>query len=240
MSTTTLVLLPGLDGTEIFFAPLIRHLPEWIRPVVVSYPTTGPNDYEHLIERVSDQVSALGPFAVMGWSFGGPLALRLASRRPADVEAMILCGSFVTSPKPWLAPFRFAVRGPLVATVRAIRRTRLLLPGQSTGELRRAKAVTWRRVDAAVLARRSRAALGVDARDQLRECRVPILYLASTRDEVVGPASLREVVRIAPSTRVAELEGPHFALFTNPAAAAGQIAGFLRPGQTGLPLSELR
>ena len=37
----TLVLLPGLDGTEVFFRPLLASLPEWVRPHVVSFPPAG-------------------------------------------------------------------------------------------------------------------------------------------------------------------------------------------------------
>jgi pimeloyl-ACP methyl ester carboxylesterase len=227
---TTLVLLPGLDGTEIFFGPLLRHLPAWIRPVVIQYPTTGANDYRHLVEVVREQVASLGRFAVFGWSFGGPLALMLASERPADVTSVVLCGSFVTPPKPRLVPFRFALRGPVIATVRALRRTRLLLPGYATTELRRAKASTWKRIDAHVLAARARAALGVDARPHLRECRARLMYLASTRDEVIRRHCLEEIVGLAPQTQVAEVEGPHLALFTNPEPSAAHLVRFLREG----------
>jgi hypothetical protein len=37
----TLVLLPGLDGTEVFFRPLLASLPEWVRPQK-SDPTWSP------------------------------------------------------------------------------------------------------------------------------------------------------------------------------------------------------
>lgn len=37
----TLILLPGLDGTEVFFRPLLAWLPKWITPMVVQFPTAG-------------------------------------------------------------------------------------------------------------------------------------------------------------------------------------------------------
>src|SRR5260221_333110 len=70
----TLVLLPGLDGTEIFFGPLLAQLPSWIEPVVVTYPPAGPNAYDDLVPVVFATVGKLTDFAVLGWSFGGPLA----------------------------------------------------------------------------------------------------------------------------------------------------------------------
>jgi len=226
---TTLVLLPGLDGTEIFFGPLLRHLPSWIAPVVIIYPASGTNDYKDLLPLVISEVSGLESFVVLGLSFGGPLALLVASHCPSQVSGVILCGSFVTPPRPGLVPFRFALSAPIIAVVRAIRRARLLISGYTSTEFRRAKATTWKRVTARVLASRSRAALSVDVRPQLRECSARLMYIVCTRDEVVSRASLNEVLAIAPQTKVAEVEGPHFALFTNPVQSAACIVNFLHP-----------
>jgi pimeloyl-ACP methyl ester carboxylesterase len=225
---TILVLLPGLDGTEIFFAPLLRHLPAWIDPVVITYPASCNNDYKDLLPIVMGEVAALKSFVILGLSFGGPLALMVASRCSSKVSGVILCASFVTPPRPRLVPFRFAVTAPLIALVRTVRRTRLLIPGYATTEFRRAKAITWRRVNSGVLASRTRSALSVDVRPQLRECRARLLYLVFKQDEVVSRTSLNEVLVIAPQTQVAEVEGPHFALFTNPVQSAACIVNFLR------------
>ena len=225
---TTLVLLPGLDGTEFFFGPLRRELPAWIETVNVAYPSSGPNAYEDLIPLVNQVLDSLSDCVLLGWSFGGPLALMVAAQRPLQVSGVILCSSFVTPPLPKLAPFRFAMVPPVIAFVRALRRTRLPIPGFASGALRHAKAMTWRHVNSAALASRARAALAVDARRQLGICRARILYLASTRDETISRASLNEVLMIAPQTEVAEVEGPHLALFTNPAKSAACIVDFLR------------
>ena len=229
-TTKTLVLLPGLDGTEIFFGPLLSHLPSWINPVVVRYPASGPNAYDDLVPLVNQAVDRLKDFVILGWSFGGPLALMVAALRPSQVAGVVLCASFVTPPHPGLIPFRFAATTPVIATVRALRRTRLLIPGWASAEMRKAKAITWRRVTARVLAARARAALGVDARRLLAECEHRVMYLVSTHDEVISRASLDEVLEHNPQTEVAEIEGPHLALFTNPVQSAARIAGFLRGG----------
>jgi pimeloyl-ACP methyl ester carboxylesterase len=225
--THDLVLLPGLDGTELFFGPLLGALPNWIRPRIITYPIDGPNDYESLLQVVERGVESLDGFSLLGWSFGGPLALMLAHRRPHQVQKLILCGTFVKSPKPILARFRMLLRSPVVATVRAVRRTRLLLPGQSNDALRKAKAASWGRVGAGTLARRARAALSVDVRPQLMDFRGELMYLLSSRDEVIGRHCLEEVLRIAPRTRVAEMNGSHMALFHDPKSAADPISAFM-------------
>src|SRR5262245_56785322 len=190
----TLVLLPGLDGTEIFFAPLLASLPDWVDPVVVTYPADGPNGYDDHVPVVERALDALVEFAILGWSFGGPLALRVAVQRPSQVSHLVLCSSFVSPPRPGLVPWRFAAIGPVIGTVRAFRRLRLLVPGWATSEFRRAKAQTWRRVGSNVLATRVRAVLGLDARGLLEACRAKILYVAATRDEVVSRRSVDEVL----------------------------------------------
>ena len=235
MRRTTLVLLPGLDGTEIFFGPLLSQLPPWIDPVVVTYPGAGPNAYNDLATIVDQAVDRLADFVILGWSFGGPLALMVATQRPSQVSGIVLCGSFVTPPQPMLIPFRFAVTAPVIATIRAIRRTRLLIPGWASAELRTAKAMTWKRVNSRTLAARARAALEVDARRLLAGCSSRIMYLVATDDEVVSRANLDQVLANAPNTEVAEIDGPHLALFTNPVQSAKRIADFLQRGRLPWP-----
>jgi pimeloyl-[acyl-carrier protein] methyl ester esterase len=226
-SNTTLILLPGLDGTEVFFAPLLNHLPASIEPLVITYPTSGPNDYESLLPLVLDKIKHLESFVIMGLSFGGPLALMVASHCASQVRGVILCASFATSPRPRLAWFRFALSTPVIALTRAIRRFRLLVPGYATNEFRRAKAMTWKRVNARELAARSRSALSVDVRPQLLKCSDRLMYMVCTQDEVISRASLNQILKIAPHTQVAEIEGPHFAIFTNPAQSASCIIDFI-------------
>jgi pimeloyl-[acyl-carrier protein] methyl ester esterase len=222
----TLVLLPGMDGTEILFAPLLRTLPTWIRPVVVEYPDGGTNSYEELIEHVDREVASLGEFAILGWSFGGPLALMIAARRPAQVSSVVLCATFVTPPIPRLARMRSMITPALYGAVRAIRRIRYVIPGFASGELRSAKVVLWRKVSPKVLAARAQAALSVDVRDLLRTCSAPLMYLASSHDATVPRPNRDEVASIAPQTHVFEVQGAHHSLFTKPDESVACLVEF--------------
>ena len=56
---TTLLLLPGMDGTDVFFRPLIEALPPFVRTIVVSLPTTGGSDYADLLDYVRQKVAQL-------------------------------------------------------------------------------------------------------------------------------------------------------------------------------------
>jgi pimeloyl-[acyl-carrier protein] methyl ester esterase len=228
MTKTTLVLLPALDGTDIFFQPLIDVLPVWINPVVVTYPQSGRNDYGDLYPLIEEAIEKESEFFVLGWSFSGPLALMLARNNPGRVRGVILCASFVTSPLPLLKRFRFGIVGPVIAAARALWRTRFWLWGYPSDHFREAKSKTWRCVSSRILAARGRAIMKVDARPLLRDCALPLMYLAGSHDRVVRSHSAQEIMRIAPSTRVVTIEGDHYAIFTNPEAASAGLVSFIR------------
>jgi pimeloyl-[acyl-carrier protein] methyl ester esterase len=223
-----LVLLPGMDGTEVLFGPLLRNLPDWLRPTVVCYSTEGRNGYEDLLPKVLHVIDALPRCVVLGWSFSGPLALRVANQRPDRVRAVILCSTFVRAPLAWMPPLRALLRTPVVGAMRFLRRLPLWLGRPPDDPLRRDKAILWQRVPARTLAARARAIAAVDARKDLRDCTRPILYLAASDDTVVPPANLAEVLRERPAVQVATIAGNHFALYANPEAAVTAIEPFVR------------
>jgi pimeloyl-ACP methyl ester carboxylesterase len=221
-----IVLLPGLDGTEILFEPFVAALPAWTAPRVVTYPQSGPTSYADVLERVVQAVADLETFVVLGWSFGGPLALQLARRRPRAVRGVVLASTFVRPPRPGLVAWRPAVTTPTVFAVRAPWRTRLFLPGLASAEFRSAKRRTWRAVGAAPLAARARAVLGVDARADLLACEAPLLCLAGAADRVVPQCNVDELRAAVPTLEVHILEGGHMALFTDAVAAAARASEF--------------
>jgi pimeloyl-ACP methyl ester carboxylesterase len=221
------VLLPGLDGTDVFLRPLLASLPQSIRPLVICYPESGPNGYADLLALVLRAVEGIPEFYVLGWSFSGPLALMVAAAEPDRTRGVILSATFVRSPRPGLSKWRPAVVGPVIWTIRTTRRLPIWLLRRRTDPFRRAKAETWARVSAGVLAARVRALLGVDARAQLRGCRKPVLCIASGDDKVVPSRNVDEIVQVQPAVKVVTIPGPHLAMYTNPLAAADTIAEFL-------------
>ena len=96
----TLVLLPGLDGTEIFLQPLLAALPASVRPVVVTYPEAGGHGYPELLALIRGEVAGLEEFYVLGWSFAGPLALMLAEAEP---EPLTLPANVIEPPEPFVS-----------------------------------------------------------------------------------------------------------------------------------------
>jgi pimeloyl-ACP methyl ester carboxylesterase len=229
-AVTTLVLLPGLDGTDTYFAPLIAALPPSVRPLVVSYPQSGENSYAALLALVREAVSGIADCYVLGWSFSGPLALMLAAAEPARVRGVILVATFVQPPNRLLVRLRHVLGAPTVWTWRAARRMPLWLFRPRSDPFRRAKTDTWKTVSAGVLAARLRAILGVDSREALRTCPRPILYLAASRDDIVPRRNVEAITALRPSVEVVTIDGAHLALYSNPQPAAAAILAFMTRG----------
>ena len=97
---TTLVLLPGMDGTGKLFAPLLAALSPRLHVIVVRYPTAVPLDYEDLVGLARAELPAEEEFVILGESFSGPVAVSLAAQAPPKLRGLILCASFVCSPVP--------------------------------------------------------------------------------------------------------------------------------------------
>ena len=226
-----LILFPGMDGTEVLLGPLLRSLAGACESEVVCYPQRGATGYEDLLPnalRAIDAVPADVDVALLGWSFGGPLAMRVAALRNERVSHLVLASTFVRPPLPWLRRARPLLVGPVVGSVRFLRRLPLWLSRPPSDPLRRDKAVLWQTVPANALARRARAVATVDAGNDLSRCRQRVLCLASPSDPVTPQHCVDEILRIARDAELVTLRGGHFALYSDAVAAAAAISRFLR------------
>jgi pimeloyl-ACP methyl ester carboxylesterase len=102
-----------------------------------------------------------------------------------------------------------------------------LLGMDAGGEQLRALRAAIESVEPAVMATRLRDIVDVDVRDEFRRLVPPVLFVAGSRDRLVGPASLAEMRRLRPDMEIVVLDAPHLVLQRRPAEAAGHIAPFL-------------
>ncbi|MCR9244349.1 MAG: alpha/beta hydrolase [bacterium] len=222
-----IVLLPGMDGTELLLTPLASRLAELgADPLIVTYPEAGPNRYGELLPKLAQQVESAGECILVGWSFSGPLALR-AARSCNNVRGVILAASFVEPPRPLLRRLRTFVRTPIVATLGAARLLTARLLGPPKDPFRRATVEVLRRVPPSTLAVRSRAILAVDAGKDLQQCPVPVHYLASSQDRIVTRRSLTRILELRPDVTWSTIAGGHFALSYDASAGSNAIIEFV-------------
>lgn len=165
-------------------------------------------------------------YILVGESFSGPIAIALASRHLPGLAALVLVCTFARSPVrfPPLVRRGFASI-PLWSIPVSITSRFLLGPSWSPAlraQLKRAMSL----MRPAVWRARMRAVLAVDVEAKLREIRVPVLYLRATHDRVVPRGSSELISRCLPTTRIADVDGPHFLLQANPAECAVAVRNF--------------
>jgi pimeloyl-ACP methyl ester carboxylesterase len=222
----TLVLLPGLDGTGIMLEPFAEQLPAEWEPVIVRYPPDRCLGYDELVPRVRSLLPAGRPFLLVGESFGGPLAIRLAAEKPAGLCGLVLCATFATSSAPWLPPFCYGlVRPSTVFAWQVAGRFAQRLRGMCPKEVRRLFNRVRHQVSIDVLAHRVRETVAVNVTEELQQIAVPMLYLVAERDHVVPHRCLKQILHCRPDVEVCTIDAAHWILQTH----AAEVVTRLRP-----------
>jgi pimeloyl-[acyl-carrier protein] methyl ester esterase len=168
------------------------------------------------------------PFVLLGESFSGPIAIRIAARSPAGLVAVILCGTFAKNPFPWLWWARpLAAYLPLKSLPRRVRAPLMwgsTSPQRAPAQQERAMAG----VSPAVIRRRIAALLAVDESAALGTIRLPTLVLRARHDRVIARAATQWILKTLPRARLVEIDGPHLLLQTRPAECAAVVLKFMR------------
>src|SRR5687768_4788187 len=132
----TLVLLPGLDGTDVMFRPLVRTAPPDVEVLTVAYPPGPGNTYEDLLPRVRQALPRDRPFYLLGWSFSGPLVLMAAAEKPPHLRGAVLASSFARNPTPYVPRWmRHLARSLLFTLFPPTSRAMALVGGYGSPEL---------------------------------------------------------------------------------------------------------
>ncbi len=222
-----LVLLPGMDGTGTLFAGLVDALGEAVKTQIVGYPTDRCLSYQQLTDIARCALPSDGPFVLLGESFSGPVAIALAAEQPERLKGLVLCCSFATNPRPWLAaPAKRILQWPVPLPPMPIL-SAALLGRFSTPALRKVLKTAVDSVQAEVLRSRLAQVMAVDASSQLREVQVPVLYLQASQDRLVPTAVAHHIQGLCPNTQLKCLPGPHMLLQSLPRECAALIQQFL-------------
>jgi pimeloyl-[acyl-carrier protein] methyl ester esterase len=231
----TLVLLPGLDGGTKLFEPLLDCLPETMSRKMISLPQDVPLTYDQVAEYVCERLPKHSPYVLLGHSYGAPLAIKVASRRPPGLFGVIQAVGFVRCPHPWIP----RVAGPLIdPLVRLAWPVLALLSRLFHWKTRKgifsAIALVLETVSPSVVSQRLRSILTCDMRRELLKVNVPMLWMTGKRDILV-PDWNWEAVRSAlaerrdgrrsPECTRKRFDSRHLLLRGEPARAAAAIVG---------------
>ena len=230
-----LVLLPGLDGTGKLFVEFLKALDLGTSAQVVSYPPDIPLGYDELEPLVRAALPTRGRFVILGESFSGPLAIRIAAHPPPALVGLILCVTFASNPYPHLAWARgLAALLPLKSLPRWLRAP-LMWGSASPSKAPRQSERAMAGVDAAVIRRRIAALLSVDETAALAKISVPTLVLCATGDRVISKAASMRLMHGIRHAQRLDVDGPHLLLKTRPKECAAAVLNFIREGETARP-----
>lgn len=222
-TTLPLVLLPGLHGTCRLMAELVTLLARKRPVVTIDYPSDPLLDFDAYVGFVRAR-SPAGPFAVLGESFSGPIAIALTHREPR-VAGLILASTFASFPLP------SSITRSVVALVG------LPVPARYPARALAGRGAAPRLVDAlnsivaglpkTLIRQRTRIALETDTRMMLASTSCPLLCLSGGRDRLTGRHALASITSARPDAQVRRLDAGHMLLETHAEEATDAIEGFL-------------
>lgn len=185
-------------------------------------PQQGPQDPDSLATVLSGQLGD-SPFVLLGESFSGPLAYRLALRQPQGLRGVIFAASFLRCPHPLLTLTRYLpLPGGLLNSAALLK---LFCVGQGASpallELLR---VEVRQLPQDLL--RARLHSLSELQEPTQPLELPTLHLLPRQDRLVSRRALT-LHKHCQNLQEVELDGPHFLLQSQPAACARAINAFM-------------
>ena len=210
-------LLPGLHGDASLLSSFIEKAPAGSTFTRIEYPKDTAFDYHSLLIWIKQRLPTAATYTLVGESYGGPLAILIASAYPSKLEKVVLVGSFARLPRPWVP--EWIPHGLLNLLPHQTRLPRILLAGlsrskQVDNKLKESLAKLTRQA----FLGRTKAIRNVDVRKQIAKLTMPLLYLQASKDYLVPAARGQEIVEISPSGKLIRIDGPHLLLGTNPTA----------------------
>ncbi|MFI0728461.1 alpha/beta fold hydrolase [Streptomyces sp. NPDC021225] len=232
----------GTGGIDANYGPILDGLAARYKVVGPDYPGSGrsPRAEGPLdLDRLADQLVAaaveegLETFAIAGYSLGGPVALRAASRHPERVTALVLTATFAHPSarmrllvEDWLRHLRSddqeaAARWAVLTAAGAP-----FLDRMTAEQL--AEAVAGTRASVPPGAVEQVELVGsVDVREDLGRVRVPTLVISTTLDAMATPYHHRQVADGIPGAQFAEIQSGHVPFLEASAEWLGLIRKFL-------------
>lgn len=224
----TLVLLPGMDGTGVFFSDFAAALGNEFKPLVIPYPDDPSLGYSELESLARAALPQNEPFLLLGESFSGPIAISIAASNPPALAGVILCVTFARNPHPLLPLVTSLLKPFPPVRLPPFIQNRNLFGKYDSPRLHAKLREVRSRVSQKTLKSRLEAVASIDVSEKLRNLRVPALDLRALDDRVVSRASGEHIRRILPRIDVADLDAPHQLLQAIPQEAVTAITRFAR------------
>ena len=210
---TDVVLLPGLHGSTTLFESFVALAPPWARCLPLALPTLGDQGFDQIADVLEHEVKRLEGFVLVGESYSGPIAARLAARLGQKVALLVLCNPLVE--------VGFELPASLAASVLVSRATPVwgaafTLAGGNRA-LGRAALEEVRTLPREVLRGRLSAAFSATAQELSSYLVAPLLTILGTRDRLISLGRARHVCSKVSCSTLVELDAPHLVIQAKPA-----------------------
>lgn len=223
-----LVLMPGIDGTGIFFRPFLGALPDNVSSYVITYPPAEAlslAEYARFVRRQLPEDDAV----LVAESFSGLVALMVIHDRPENVRGVVFSAAFAEPLHHlFIAIASSIAHAPsMVLGMPASVMNFLLFGAYASKELKELLRETLSRFSPDAL--RHRAGLIASGYPFLDDrFDVPCLYLQASRDRLVPMHAARWFSGHFSYFELTRFEAPHCLLQTRPAECAERIMEYLK------------
>ncbi len=205
-----IILLPGLDGTGLFFTPLLSFLDKE-KTQVISLPLSADQSYEALTDHVRSQLPK-DDFILIAESFSGPIGVYLAKTQLTNLKAIVFVATFMSPPSKFLLKVfsNFPLQLIFTLPFSSFFLRRILLGNNASEDSLK----YFRRVLLSVPRRVIRQRL--QSIDTLKisafRSNIPTYYIRATDDRLVPAKKLGEFQDTFKEIRLEAMKGPHFIL----------------------------
>ncbi|MES0133434.1 lysophospholipase [Mesorhizobium sp. M0016] len=224
-----IVILPGLDGTGRLLVDFAEQLERHFFQVeVISYPTQEPYTYDALLDIVRSQLPN-EDFILIGESFSGPLAIRIASENPPFLKAVVLGASFARVDFPLKRVIAGVLQWVPFALIPFVFLNALLMGGRATPNQRHELKGALGILHPDVARMRVKEVLTVDLTNSGLTVSQPLLYLNASADLLIGAQATEALATIVEDMSIKDIPAPHFLFQMEPALCAQAVMEFSRP-----------
>lgn len=181
-----------------------------------------------MAELIIAQLPKHEKYILIAESFAGPLAIKIGSRRPSNLMAIIFAASFAKKPNKLPEQLSiFAKFIPFSSTILS-RMIRPITFGRwGNKELDTLVHVALNRVSRNVIINRINSLMHIDEIHKLRDLNLPMLYVRPTSDRLVNRNALQAMVNVNSTIEITEIQGPHFILQCQPQLCINMITDFI-------------
>lgn len=224
---TTLLLLPGLDGTGMVFDPLLTHLPAEIEAQLVRYPSDRLMSFQEHVAFARKQLPRKKPFVLLAESFSGPIGLQLLADPPGNLIGVIFVATFAHYPCPfWLDAGRILPQGLLQNLFSSPLFSRFFCLGGASADAVRLFRKALKSVNLNVLSQRLQILAELPPPPDTTFSG-PCLYIQASNDRLVSSRAVAPLQRHLPQLQVENIHGPHIVLLAKPERGARLISDFI-------------